>query len=155
MSDVTPNLRPTDYCGCGCGVYGSLKAPWRDGTRCVARKCACKRCQGRQNRRRGLAKQRAATKVLGLSQGQFAGSDEETLEGAVRTEVKSGGKAKPVQTAYENARAQSEAARAFGDTRPFVGSFAPVNTSHVYYVVRSDDLERVVFALAMARQAAS
>lgn len=145
--DVTPNLRDLGDCGCGCGLYGTLKRPSRDGVRCVARLCRCKRCQGRSNRSRGLAKQRAATKKLGLSHGQYAGTHEESLQGPVRTEHKSTARnAGPVGTAYELSRSQSDAARALGDNRPFVASFTPPGSTHIYFVVRDDDLDAFIAA---------
>lgn len=145
--EVTPNLRDLGDCGCGCGAYGTLKRPSADGTRCVQRVCRCKRCVGRMNRSRGLNKQRAATRKLGLSHGQYAGTHEEALQGPVRTEHKSTARsAGPVATAYELTRAQAEAARAFGDNRPFVASFTPPKSTHIYFVVRDDDLEAFVSA---------
>lgn len=147
--DVTPNLKPPIVaCACGCGVESRPRVKaWSDGLY-HARSCACHRCRGGRNRREGLRKQRTVTNILGLSQAQWAGANEETLSGAVRTEAKSGGKARPVATAYENARAQSDAARSVGDNRVFVASFLPVGTRHAYFVVRSDDLWRFIADMA-------
>ena len=111
-------------CGCGCGEFGTLKAEWRDGTRCVQRKCKCRRCMGRQNR--SLAKQRKAAIGLGLATSKFLPSDEEAMAGAWRMECKSGKRdAGPVWTAFVNSEAQSEAARPVGDVRPFAAVFMP------------------------------
>lgn len=153
--NVEPNFKQNQGpCGCSdetCEAWGTYKRPWRDGSRCVARVCKCRRCQGKANRARGASKQRKATKQLGLSHGQFAGAHEEALTGPVRTEVKATARhAKPVATAYNLMRAQSDAAKASGDTRPFVAAACPPGSSLVYYVVRSDELEAVVFALADA-----
>lgn len=152
MNEVVSNLKANKGdCGCGCGIYGTLKRPSRDGTRCVARLCVCKRCLGRSNRKRGLAKQRAATRKLGLSHGQYAGTHEEALSGPVRTEHKATARsAGPVATAYELTRAQADAAKSYGDIRVFVASFTPPGSSRCYFVVRDDDLEPFVVALAEA-----
>lgn len=153
--DVTPNLKTNvGSCGCGCELYGTLRAkPWRDGVVCVRRGCTCPRCRGKRNRAKGDSKARKARQVLGLT--GVNTRHEELWGGPLRTEAKAGGKASTVRTAYEASRAQSDAAKPLGDTRPFVASFAPDNTGHVYFVVRADDLERVVFALAEQWSAAS
>jgi len=144
-----PNLKEQDYCGCGCGKFGTLKRPWRNGQRCVARTCQCRRCTGGASAKRGAKKQKLATKQLGLSHGQFAGRHEEALQGPIRTECKSTLRhAKPIETAYRLMRAQADAAKSVGDTRPFVASAIPPGSNLVYYVIRSDDLEAVVLALA-------
>ncbi len=148
MTDVTPNFRETGECGCGCGSYGSLKKPWRDGSRCVARKCRCKRCLGAQNRKRGDAKASKVRKRLGLV---GAGTRHEELWGGpVRVESKSGAQARPPVTAHLKAKAQSEQARSLGDTRPFMGAFTPDGSSKPVYTIGDDELEAVVFALAQA-----
>lgn len=147
-----PNLKDAGPCGCGmesCTAFGTLKRPNRDGTRCVARQCACKRCQGRNNRSLGMKKQRKMTKGLGLSHGQYAGTHEEALAGPVRTEAKADAKhAKPVATAYDSMRAQADAAKSVGDNRPFVASTIAPGSNRVLYVIAGEDLAAVVFALA-------
>lgn len=150
MNDVEPNLRETAECGCGCGVYGTLKSPWSDGSRCVARRCHCKRCTGRANRKRGLKKQTRAAKGLGIPVGSLLPSNEESMRGVVRIEVKSGGAAKTVDTFYRNVRAQSDAAKSIGDHRAFVGCASPSGSQRTYYVIRDDELAVAVAALAVA-----
>lgn len=113
-------------CGCGCGEFGTLKAENRKGIRCVARKCKCISCRNRQNRKRGLAKQRKAAVALGLDVGKFLPSDEEAMGGNVRMECKATKReAGPVWTAFRLVEAQSEQARPIGDHRPFVAVFMP------------------------------
>lgn len=113
-------------CECGCGEYGTLKKPNAKGVRCVARKCKCVSCRNRNNRKRGLKKQKQAAMALGLVTGKFAPSDEEAFAGALRFECKATKReAGPVWTAFQNVEAQSEAARPIGDHRPFVAAFMP------------------------------
>lgn len=113
-------------CGCGCGAHGTLKKPNRKGIRCVARVCKCVSCRNRNNRKRGLTKQRQAAVALGLDVGKFLPSDEEAMGGNVRMECKATkAEAGPVWTAFSKVEAQSEAARPIGDHRPFVAVFMP------------------------------
>lgn len=136
-----------DRCtGDTCPIYGTYQArTFVDGRRRV-RGCDDPAARGRRNRTKGDAKARRARKGL-----RIAGANtrhEELWAGAVLTEMKAGGKAKTVQTAYENARQQSDAARPIGKIDPFVAGFCPDNTRHTYYVIRDDDIEAAVFALA-------
>lgn len=155
MVDVAdPVFKAQGPCGCGdesCTAWGTYKRDNNDGTRCVSRQCKCRRCRGRQNRKRGIDKQRKATKQLGLSHGQFAGTHEEALQGPVVTEHKADARhAKPIATAYRRMRAQSDAARSIGDVRPFVASSTAPGSSQTLYTVAADDLEAFVYALAEA-----
>lgn len=131
-----------------CPVFGTyIVKAFRDGKRRV-RGCDDPAVRGRRARTKGDAKARQARKRL-----KIAGSNtrhEELWGGPVLTEMKSGVKAKTVKTFYELCRAQSEAARAIGNDRPFVAGACPDGTNHTYYVVRDDDLERFVFDLAIA-----
>jgi hypothetical protein len=146
---VQPQFKPFGACGCGCGKEGNLRPkPWRDGVVCVSRGCECPRCRGKRNRAKGDSKARRARKVLGL-----AGANtrhEELWGGPVRVESKAGARdgANAVFTHYRNARNQSEQARPIGDNRRFVAMFCPDGTKHTLYVIRDDDLEAAVFALA-------
>lgn len=145
--ECTPNFKTgQDYCGCGCGAFGTLKSPRPDGSRCVARKCKCPRCRGRNNNKRGHERQSKAFRRAGYV-GKFSPRDEEAAGWVLRLEHKDGGKAQTVITAYERERQQSEAARPIGDPRPFVASYSR-DEKHTYYVLRDDDLELVVAALA-------
>jgi hypothetical protein len=77
-------------------------------------------------------------------------SNEELYLGLVRTEVKSGAIVRPMYTAYLKAEAQSEAARARGDLRPFVMA-ARMNPQGKdgLVVFRESKLEETVYALAV------
>lgn len=137
-----------DACsGESCPLFGRLLKPSRDGRRRV-QGCDDPVARGKRSRTKGDTKARAARKSLGLVGANTR--HEELWGGPVRTESKAGGKAKPVATAYNLARAQSEAARPMGDTRPFVASFCPDGSKHTLFVIRSDDLEAAVFAMAEA-----
>ncbi len=102
--------------------------PWqcrKDDAACT-RKVPCASCRGARNRRSGMRKQREARKALealtGADAARFIGQlgNEEAWSGLpLRVEVKSGVKAKVVWTQFVNARDQSDATKAIGDTRPF------------------------------------
>lgn len=98
-------------CGCGCGAYGTLKKAWRDGTRCVARKCKCPRCRGKKNRRSGLRQQSKARKALGVApSSKFGDANEERWNDPMfATEVKSGAQCGPVVNAWRKAKGQIDA----------------------------------------------
>lgn len=131
----------------GCPLFGTLGREARDGKRRV-KGCGDPVARGKRNRSKGDSKARRVRKNLGL-----AGANtrhEEHWGGGLRIEAKAGAKANVVNTAYRNSRAQSEAARPVGDNRPFMATFSPDGVGHDLYVVRSDDMEAVVFALAEA-----
>jgi hypothetical protein len=133
-------------CGCGCGTFGTLKKPWRDGTRCVQRSCQCHRCMGKNNRRKGDSKARQSRKLLRLTGANTR--HEEHLGGPVRYESKAGAQVGPIWTRFQAARVQSEQARAIGDHRPFVMAAHPDKTSEFLLIVSSKDWENVVAACA-------
>ena len=114
--------------------------------------CDCYSCRGRRARNKGKVKQRAARKSLEKSFGVAGRSsaqtgDEENWRMRVRSEVKSGGKAKTVDTFYRLCRAQSDAnAGAVGDVRPFVATAMPDGLSYGYVVIRTDELAAVMEA---------
>lgn len=145
---VEPNPRLTVDCACGeCGLHGTPKRrPLGH-----VRGCPCVRCRNKNNRARGDAKARLGRKALRLP--GVNSRHEEVLGGPVRVEFKSGKKANPVLTAYRNAKAQSEAARPIGDSRPFCAGFIPEGSSTVLFVVSSDDLDAFVVGLAQAWEA--
>lgn len=125
-------------CECGCGIFGTLRRrPLNH-----VRGCPCKRCQGKRNRTKGDSKARQARKTLGLA--GVNSRHEEHWGGPLRIEVKSGSFAKPVATKYYLARAQSEAHRPIGDTRPFVLVVMPDGTSEGLAVIRLKDLATLV-----------
>lgn len=150
VNDVTPMFKDNvGPCQCGletCGKFGTLRKPWRDGTRCV-RGCPCKHCMGKRNRAKGDLKARQARKALGI-----AGANtrhEEHLGGLVRWEAKAGKTdAGPVWTKYLASEAQSEAARPLGDHRPFIATFAMDGQSDHLVTFRLSRITEVVAALA-------
>lgn len=148
MMDVEPRFKDQDVCGCGCGVFGTLKRPWRDGSQCVARRCSCKRCRGRQAAKRGRSKQSQAATALGIPKSTIHPGHEEHFAGALRIEVKSGARdTRPAFTAYLRCEAQSEASRAVGDHRPFAAVLMPEGTSDGLFLTRMSKLPNVVAAL--------
>lgn len=134
-------------CGCGCGLVGGLRKPWRDGVQCV-RLCRCRRCLGQRNRNKGDSKAREARKALRLP--GVNSRHEELWGGPVTTEIKAGAKAKPVGTAYERERRQALQNKPLGNPRGFMPGYCPDGTRHTYFVIRDDELETIVFALAEA-----
>lgn len=147
---VEPNFRAVGECGCGCGGFGTLRTkPWRsNGVTCLKRGCPCRQCMGRASKSRGQKRQAKATTALGVPRSSIHPGHEEFLGGTVRIEVKSGMQALPVWTKYLASEAQSNAARAVGDNRPFVACFEPKGTTDGLVVFRRSELEQVVAALA-------
>lgn len=148
MSDHWSNLKPAPAeCGCGCGLVGSLRArPWRDGVVCVKRGCACPRCRGKRNRKKGDDKARKARKALGIPGANTR--HEELLGGGVRWEAKAGAQVKPMWTAFLKAELQSELVRAVGDSRPFVMTAAPDGEGDQLFACRLSVLPEVIAAIA-------
>jgi hypothetical protein len=144
--DVEPRFRETGECGCGCGAYGSLKKKWSDGSRCVARKCSCARCRGRNSRSKGDGKARKARAALAIP--GVNSRHEEHTGGTVRWEAKAGAQIQPMWTAFRKAEAQSEAARPVGDNRPFVMTAAPDGESDQIVAFRLSKVREVTAALA-------
>lgn len=110
----------------------------------------CRSCLGRRNRRKGQTKQRQARKALGIPDSRYASQlgHEENWRGNVRVEVKAGGRmANPVWTRFLQMEAQSLAAKAQGDSRPFVAMFMPDNTTEGLVVFRVSQMAQVVDAL--------
>lgn len=149
MSDVTPRLKDNvGECQCGCGAFGTLKKPWANGRRCVARDCRCPRCIGKRNKTLGQRKQAKAVSALGVPRSSLHPGHEEFLPGTLRIEVKAGAQVRPMFTAYARMEAQSEAQRPFGDHRPFVAVAMPEGTSDGLVCFRLSNLADVVVALA-------
>jgi hypothetical protein len=151
VSEVVPNFKDNwGMCSCQCGE-GELRKVRADGSRCV-RGCRCKRCQGGRNRTGGLHKQRMARKALGIpATSSIRSGQEETWPGTIRAEVKSGAIVKPAVTAYLKMRLQSEASKALGDNRPFVGVAMPTGESWGVVLVSTRDLDQFVAAYAEQR----
>ncbi len=125
--DVTPNLKPFGICPCGldsCGLEGKLKKAFSDGVSHVVG-CPCRRCMGRRSKSTGGKAQRTAVKRMGMAYSTIATGHEENLTGFVRLEAKSGGIVRPLKTAFDKAKAQSDASRPVGDNRPFVFAGIP------------------------------
>lgn len=121
MSEVVSNLKENQAeCGCGCGVFGTLKSkPNRRGVICVARKCRCVSCRNRINRKSGLDKQNKARKALGVPGNKFGDSNEERWSDNVfANEVKSGKQCGPLAAWWLRVEKQVRANEAdFGDDR--------------------------------------
>ena len=110
--------------------------------------CDCRACTGRRSSRKGRQGQRQARTALRLNPERFKGREgnEESWRARVRVEVKSGAQVQPIATRYVKARAQSDAARAIGDNRPFVMVAVPDGSDELVIVARRD-LPNVVAAL--------
>ncbi len=133
-----------------CPIYGTPMArSFRDGRERV-RGCDDVAARGRRNRAKGDRRERGVAKKLLATR---TTRHEELRGGPIRYESKAGGKAKTVQTAYRNSRAQSDAARAVGDNRPFIAAFAPDGDGHEYLVIRDDDLYAVACAVVEGQAA--
>lgn len=121
---MTSNLKPKaecegnqDKCNAeGCPIFGTLGNPGKDGKRRV-KGCGDPVARGKRNRAKGDAKARAARKKLGIPGANSR--HEETWGGRFRVEMKAGAQVGPIATRFLQAWAQSEAARAHGDIRPF------------------------------------
>jgi len=146
MASMLPGPNKID-CPDGCGLFGT---PLRNGH---VRGCKgppgqpCRSCLGRQNRAKGKVKQREARKVLGIAGPSLGADHEENWRGLVRAEVKAGAQVRPMQTAFERMRTQSEASRPYGDHRPFVAVAMPDGKRSGIVALRTEDIE--AFALAI------
>ena len=110
----------------GCPKFGTLGRPGRDGNRRI-RGCGDPAARGKRNRSKGDSKARRARKKLGL--GGHLTRHEENWGGAFRTEIKAGAQVGPIHTRFKDAKAQSDAAKAAGDIRPFVMVAMPDGTN--------------------------
>lgn len=132
----------------GCPVFGKLNRPSRDGLQRV-RGCGDKVAQGKRNRRKGKQAQAKARKVLAIPiTHQAQHGEEELWPGGVRAEAKTGHRVSPAITAFLFMEAQSEAARAVGDGRPFVGIATRDDFPDFLVTCRGSQLREVVWALA-------
>lgn len=107
------------------------------------RSCDCAKCRGTRNQSKGTKAQRRARKLAGIAAERFSTkthNEESWRSSGVRWESKAGAQANPVATRYLAARAQSDAAKAIGDTRTFAAIFA-ADGSMPLIVVRADELE--------------
>ncbi|MFZ5862838.1 MAG: hypothetical protein ACOYXR_08370 [Nitrospirota bacterium] len=147
MSDHQSFLKDKADCGCGCGLYGTLKKPNRAGVQCVRGCKACPSCRGLANKRKGQKKQAKAVTALGIPRSSIHPGHEEFLPGQLRVEVKAGAQIKPAVTAYLKCEAQSEAQRPIGDHRPFAAVMMPDGSSDGLVVVRLSNLHEFVAAV--------
>lgn len=131
-----PDLRKGDCQGnrdkCNlpeCPKFGLLGKAGRDGKRRV-KGCNDPVARGKRNRTKGDNKARKARRMLGLSATGKAGTrHEEHWGGMFRVEVKAGAQIYPIATRFNNAKAQSDEAKAMGDIRPFLMVAMPDGTS--------------------------
>lgn len=112
------------------------------------RSCTCRQCLGARSRRKGQKKQRMAAKAMGIKPSRFASQmgHEENLRGVVRIEVKAGAQVGPIATRFLAAEAQSNAAKAQGDPRPFVMVAMPDGMTDGLAIVRTSDWPAVISA---------
>ena len=125
----------------GCPVFGTLGRAGRDGRRRV-RHCGDPAARGKRNRSKGDSKARRARKKLGL--GGHLTRHEENWGGAFRTEIKAGAQVGPIYTRFKDAKAQSDAAKALGDNRPFVMVAMPDGTSAGIVLMDLDEFAEMV-----------
>ena len=130
-----------------CPRFGLLGRPGRDGKRRV-KGCNDPVARGKRNRTKGDAKARRARKKLGLFATGNAGSrHEEHWSGAFRIESKAGAQVGPIATRFYDAKAQSDAAKAIGDIRPFVMVAMPDGTSRGIILMDLDEFSELVSLL--------
>lgn len=133
--NVEPVFKEFVACPCGCGVEGQIAK----GTGHV-RKCpnTCPKCRAGRNRRKGMAKQRVARKLLGVPDSKVASalSNEEAWRHAFRWEVKAGKQVGPAATRILAAEKQRDQNKALGDSRPGGVVLMPEGMSDGWVCVR-------------------
>ncbi len=127
-----------------CPLFGTLGRPDRKNVRRI-RGCADPAARGRRNRTKGDAKARRARKKLGL--GGHLTRHEENWGGAFRTEVKAGLQVGPIATRFQTAKAQSDAAKALGDIRPFIMVAMPDGTTDGIVLMSLSEFSEIVTLL--------
>lgn len=152
MTEVVTNFKPDPIIcsetGCRLEKCKASGQPTKTGH---PRLCVCPRCIGKRNKRKGQSKQAKATTMLGIPKSSISPGHEEFLGGSVRVEVKAGAQVKPMVTAFLRMEAQSEEARPFGDTRPFIGVAMPDGSSDGIACFRLSKIDDVIVALAEMR----
>lgn len=129
----------------------AARQPGRENKACpntglIRRECTCYSCRGRRNRTKGKTSQRAVRKGFEKAFQTPAGptvsstSDEENWRLPVRVEAKSGVQAKTVGTFYRNTKAQADAKKSIGDSRPFVAAARVDGQSDPLVVLKMSDL---------------
>jgi hypothetical protein len=101
--------------------------------------------RGRRNRTKGDAKARRARKKLGL--GGHLTRHEENWGGYFRTEVKAGAQVGPIATRFQAAYAQSLAAKALGDIRPFIMVAMPDGTAKGIVLMDLEEFSEIAILL--------
>lgn len=132
-----------------CPMFGTLGRADRRGVRRV-RGCADPAARGRRNRTKGDSKARRARKKLGL--GGHLTRHEENWGGLFLCEVKSGAQVGPIATRFQAAKAQSYAAKALGDIRPFIMVAMPDGTSKGIVLMDLDDFSEIVSLLTADKE---
>lgn len=136
-----------DYDKCtheSCPLFGTLGRPDKRGVRRV-RGCADPAARGRRNRTKGDSKARRARKKLGL--GGHLTRHEENWSGRFLCEIKAGAQVGPIATRFQAAKAQSLAAKAVGDIRPFVMVAMPDGTSKGIVLMDLEEFSQIVLLL--------
>jgi hypothetical protein len=128
----------------GCPLYGTLGRPDRQNRRRI-RGCGDPAARGKRNRSKGDAKARRARKKLGL--GGHLTRHEENWGGAFRTEIKAGLQVGPIATRFQAAKAQSDAAKALGDIRPFLMVAMPDGTTDGIVLMSLSEFSELVALL--------
>ncbi len=154
---VETRFKDAGACQCQCGMSGTYKVkPNKDGLKhtrnCDKKKCAG--CRGRNSKRSGGVAQRTAAKRLKLTTSTIKTGHEESYLGALRIEAKSGAQIRPLVTAFDKGHAQSEAARAPQDHRPFLHAAIPEpNGKRVIYSFESHcDQDVIDVGIAICEQ---
>lgn len=127
-----------------CPKFGTLGRADRQGRRRV-RGCGDPAARGKRNRTKGDAKARRARKKLGL--GGHLTRHEENWGGAFRTEIKAGAQVGPIWTRFQQAKSQSDAAKALGDIRPFVMVAMPDGTTKGVVLMDLEEFSQLVSLL--------
>jgi len=128
-----------------CPLFGTLGRPDRRGVRRV-RGCGDPSARGKRNRRKGDSKARRARKKLGL--GGHLTRHEENWGGAFRVEIKAGAQIKAIATRFNSAKAQSDAAKALGDIRPFAMVAMPDGSSEGIVLMTLSEFSEIVAMLS-------
>jgi hypothetical protein len=156
VTEVNPNFKIEITCVCDHAECPRLGRPQlrkhKDGQH--VRRCPCVRCKGRRTRNGGNTGQRNAARRAGVKKaGPFFAGHEEQYDGETRIEVKCGAQVRPVFTAFEKHKKQSEASRRIGDVRPFVLHVRPAAESKrqltVFETTTDDEYKQALYAMAV------
>ena len=155
MALVNERLKPEPVlCLCGCGTIARLQTRKRKDGLYHVQRCPCARCKGARHRRGGQDGQRKTAKRVGVTKiGTTWASHEEQYDGPTRMEIKVGAQIRPLITAFDKHRAQSEASRPIGDVRPFILHVRPqANSKRQLTTFESnsdDEYRQTLYALAL------